>query len=146
MRPPFPQGSCRQECGQERKRHKPVLSLSKGWRSYKDKKKKQQRLWMPDRVGHDKEGRAGAKPRMTPSLELPHPAHFNEVAFEVPQLRVGFADLVGKRDLGAEPEHRDRAVEQRGRQDAGLVFAVASCYRSRTGTTRLCNPSTGTRR
>ena len=42
------------------------------------------------------------------SLELPHPAHFYEVAFEVEELRVGFADLVGKHDLGTEPEHGDR--------------------------------------
>ena len=59
----------------------------------------------------------------TPHSELPDPAHFHEVAFEVEQLRVGFAHLVGKRDLGAEPEHRDRAVQQRGPQDAGLVLA-----------------------
>ena len=59
------------------------------------------------------------------SLELADPAHFHEVTFEVEQLRVGFAHLVGKRDLGAEPEHRDRAVEQRGLQDAGLVLAGA---------------------
>ena len=55
--------------------------------------------------------------------ELPDPAHFYEVAFEVPQLGVGFADLVGKRELRAEPEHRDRAVEQRGLQDPGVVLA-----------------------
>ena len=75
----------------------------------------------------------GGKARMTEgtsveddrkeSLELPHPAHFHEVAFEVEQLRVGIADLVGKRDLRAEPVHRDRAVEQRGPQDPGLVPA-----------------------
>jgi hypothetical protein len=35
--------------------------------------------------------------------ELPDPAHFQEVAFEVPQLRVGFADLAGKRDWGLNP-------------------------------------------
>ena len=39
------------------------------------------------------------------------------------RLRVGFADLVGKGDPGAEPEHRDRAVEERGPEDAGLVLA-----------------------
>ena len=78
--------------------------------------------------------------------ELPDPAQFHEVAFEVPQLRVGFADLVGKRDLGTEPEHRDRAVEQRGLQDAGLVLAGRRVIGSGTGTTRVRNPSTGTRR
>ena len=57
------------------------------------------------------------------SSELPDPAHFHEVTFEVEELRVGFAQLVGKRDLGAEPEHRDRAVEERGLQDPGLVLA-----------------------
>ena len=57
------------------------------------------------------------------SLKLPHPAHFYEVAFEVVELRVGFAHLVGKRDLGAEAEHRDRAVQQRGLQDTGPVLA-----------------------
>ena len=56
------------------------------------------------------------------SLKLPDPAHFHEVAFEVEQLRVGFADLVGKRDLRAEPVHRDRAVQQRGLQDTGLAL------------------------
>ena len=68
------------------------------------------------RCGHYRGGTA-------PILELPHPAHFHEVAFEVEELRVGFAHLVGKRDLGAEPVHRDRAVQQRGLQDAGLVLA-----------------------
>ena len=53
------------------------------------------------RCGHYRGGTA-------PISELPHPAHFHEVAFEVEELRVGFADLVGKRDLRAEPEHRDR--------------------------------------
>ena len=43
--------------------------------------------------GHDRGGAVKSK------LELPDPAHFYEVALEVPQLRVGFADLVGKRDL-----------------------------------------------
>ena len=57
------------------------------------------------------------------SLELPHPAHFHEVTFVVEQLRVGFAHLVGKRDLGAEAVHRDRAIEERGLQDPGLVLA-----------------------
>ena len=75
----------------------------------------------------------GGKARMTEgtsveddrkeSLELAHPAHFYEVAFEVEQLRVGIADLVGKRDLRAEPVDRDRAVEERGPQDPGLVPA-----------------------
>ena len=68
------------------------------------------------RCGHYRGGTA-------PILELPDPAHFHEVAFEVEQLRVGFAHLVGKRDLGAEPVHRDRAVQQRGLQDTGLVLA-----------------------
>ena len=63
----------------------------------------------------------GGKARMTEgtsveddrkeSLKLPHPAHFHEVAFEVEDLRVGFAQLVGKRDLGAEAVHRQRAVQ-----------------------------------
>ena len=57
------------------------------------------------------------------SLELADPAHFHEVTFVVEHLRVGLAHLVGKRDLGAEPEHCNRAVEQRGLQDAGLVLA-----------------------
>ena len=48
------------------------------------------------------------KKTKTKELKLPDPAHFYEVAFEVQQLRVGFAHLVGKRDLRAEPEHRDR--------------------------------------
>ena len=56
-------------------------------------------------------------------LKLPNPAHFHEVALEVPQLRIGCADLVGKHDLGAEAEHCQRPVQQRGRQDAGLVLA-----------------------
>ena len=53
------------------------------------------------RCGHYRGGTA-------PISELPHPAHFHEVALEVEQLRVGIADLVGKRDLRAEPVHRDR--------------------------------------
>ena len=59
------------------------------------------------------------------SLELADPAHFHEVTFEVEHLRVGIAHLVGKRDLGAEAEHRDRAVQERGPQDAGLVLERA---------------------
>ena len=51
------------------------------------------------------------------------PAHFYEVAFEVERLGVGRAELVGKRELGAEAEDRQAAVEQRGAQDAGLVLA-----------------------
>ena len=47
--------------------------------------------------------RAGTTPRENRFLKLPHPAHFHEVTFVVEQLRVGFADLVGKRDLGTEP-------------------------------------------
>ena len=57
------------------------------------------------------------------SLKLPDPAHFHEVAFEVPQLRVRFADLVGKNDLRAEPVHGQRTVQQRGLKDAGLILA-----------------------
>ena len=56
-------------------------------------------------------------------LELADPAEFYEVAFEVEELGVGFADLVGIRDLGAEPVHRERAVEQGDSQDPGLVVA-----------------------
>ena len=100
------------------------------------------------------------------SLELADPAHFHEVAFEVEELRVGFAHLVGKRDLGAEPEHRDRAIEQRGLQDAGLVLAggivghkreplalvirppelAAQAHgKSPTATPRSCPPASSTR-
>ena len=68
------------------------------------------------RCGHYRGGTA-------PILKLPDPAHFHEVALEVEQLRVGFADLVGKHDLGAEPEYRDRAVEQRGLKNPGLVLS-----------------------
>ena len=57
------------------------------------------------------------------SLKQADPAHFHEVTFVVEHLRVGLAKIVGVQDLGAEPVHRDRAVEQRGLQDAGLVLA-----------------------
>ena len=50
------------------------------------------------------------------------PSAFPEVALEVVQVRVGLADLGGKRDLRAEPAHRGRAVQQRGLQDTGLVL------------------------
>ena len=56
-------------------------------------------------------------------LELPDPAHFYEVALEVVELRVGFADLVGERDLGAEAVDRQGAVQERGLQDPSLVLA-----------------------
>ena len=56
-------------------------------------------------------------------LELADPAEFDEVAFVVERLRVGFAELVGERELRAEAEHRQPAVEQRGPEDAGLVPA-----------------------
>ena len=56
-------------------------------------------------------------------LELADPAEFDEVALVVEELGVGFADLVGIRDLGAEAEDREGAVQQRGPEDAGVVFA-----------------------
>ena len=55
--------------------------------------------------------------------ELADPAEFDEVALEVEQLRVGFANLVGKRDLGAEAVDRQAAVQERGPQDPGVVMA-----------------------
>ena len=42
---------------------------------------------------------------------------------EVVQLRIGLADLGGKRDLRAEPVHGQRTVQQRGLKDAGLILA-----------------------
>ena len=56
-------------------------------------------------------------------LELADPAHFYEVALVVEGLGVGFAELVGIRELGAEAEDRQGAVEERDAQDAGLVLA-----------------------
>ena len=90
------------------------------------------------RCGHYRGGTA-------PILKLPDPAHFHEVAFEVEELRVGFAHLVGKRDLGAEPVHRDRAVQQRSLQDPDLVCA-GGIIGARTEPTGPRNPSTGNRR
>ena len=78
-------------------------------------------------------------------LELADPAEFYEVAFEVEELGVGFADLVGIRDLGAEPEDREGAVQQGDPQDAGLVVAGGVVGHERSPT-RSRNPSTGTRR
>ena len=56
-------------------------------------------------------------------LELADPAEFYEVAFVVEELRVGFAELVGIGELGAEAVDRDRAVQQRGPKDPGLIPA-----------------------
>ena len=78
------------------------------------------------------------------SLELADPAHFHEVTFVVEHLRVGLAHLVGKRDLGAEAVHRQRAIEDRGLQDPGLVRAGGVIGTNGNHPSR--SPSTGTRR
>ena len=74
-------------------------------------------------------------------LELADPAEFYEVAFEVEELGVGFAELVGIRDLGAEAVHREGAVEQGDPQDPGLVVAGGVVGHERTPPALEIRPS-----